>query len=62
MLVASTPGLVLVATTLHVPDLRPGWVERERLVRQLADDRRLTLVCAPAGWGKTFVLSQWHAH
>ena len=29
----------------------------------LADgaDRRVTLLCAPAGWGKTFALSQWHA-
>jgi LuxR family maltose regulon positive regulatory protein len=24
-------------------------------------DRKLTLVCAPAGWGKTVLLSEWHA-
>ena len=54
---------VLVATKLHVPDLRPGLVAREDLVTRLVEgaDRKLTLVCAPAGWGKTLLLSEWHA-
>jgi LuxR family maltose regulon positive regulatory protein len=56
-------GLVLVGTKLHVPAARPGLVERRALVARLVEgrDRRLTLVCAPAGWGKTVVLAEWHA-
>jgi ATP/maltotriose-dependent transcriptional regulator MalT len=54
---------VLVATKLHVPQPRPGLVSRPELVAELtsAVGRKLTLVCAPAGWGKTIVLSEWHA-
>jgi LuxR family maltose regulon positive regulatory protein len=53
----------LVATKLHIPSLRDGLVRRDRLVAQLlaGAERRLTLVCAPAGWGKTVLLAQWHA-
>jgi ATP/maltotriose-dependent transcriptional regulator MalT len=54
---------VLVATKLHVPRLRPGFVSRRELVARLVADRRskLTLVCAPAGWGKSTLLGEWHA-
>ena len=54
---------VLVATKLYVPTPRPGMVARAELVAQLAAgaDRKLVLVCAPAGWGKTSILSEWHA-
>ena len=64
---AASPGAptgpVLVAAKLHVPALRAGMVSRDELVGQLvgADDCKLVLVCAPAGWGKTSVLSQWHS-
>jgi LuxR family maltose regulon positive regulatory protein len=53
----------LVATKLNVPRLRPGLVQRRELVSRLvaANDRKLTLVCAPAGWGKSTLLSEWHA-
>jgi hypothetical protein len=56
-------GPVLVATKLHVPVARAGLVSRGELVGRLtgAGERKLVLVCAPAGWGKTSVLSQWHA-
>jgi LuxR family maltose regulon positive regulatory protein len=56
-------GSVLVATKLYVPTLRPGMVARGELVARLveAGDRKLVLVCAPAGWGKTSVLSEWHS-
>jgi LuxR family maltose regulon positive regulatory protein len=55
-------GPVLVATKLYVPTLRPGMVPRAGLVARLAaGDCKLVLVCAPAGWGKTSVLSEWHA-
>ena len=58
-----TAGPVLVATKLHVPVVRAGLVSRGDLVGRLAGagDCKLVLVCAPAGWGKTSVLSQWHA-
>ena len=56
-------GPVLVAAKLHVPALRAGMVSRGELVGRLAGagDCKLVLVCAPAGWGKTSVLSQWHS-
>jgi hypothetical protein len=56
-------GLVLVAAKLHVPTLRAGLVSRGELVGRLAGagERKLVLVCAPGGWGKTSLLSQWHA-
>ncbi|WP_270028218.1 LuxR C-terminal-related transcriptional regulator [Solirubrobacter phytolaccae] len=52
---------VLVATKLHAPDLERGHVPRDVLVVRLAGGvkGRLALVCAPAGWGKTTLLSQW---
>jgi ATP/maltotriose-dependent transcriptional regulator MalT len=54
---------VLVATKLHVPQPRPGLVPRPELVARLVsgDRHKLTLLCAPAGWGKTVLLSEWHA-
>ena len=64
---AASPGVpagpVLVAAKLHVPALRAGMVSRGELVGRLAGagDCKLVLVCAPAGWGKTSVLSQWHS-
>lgn len=45
-----------------IPPPRAGMVARERLVRQLREARtRLTVVVAPAGWGKTSLLSGWAA-
>jgi LuxR family maltose regulon positive regulatory protein len=60
---AAPSGPVLIATKLHVPEVRPGTVSREALVRRLVEggDRKLALVCAPPGWGKTILLSEWHA-
>ncbi len=52
----------LVATKLRIPP-RPRYeVARSRLVRQLEDGvphHQLTLICAPAGYGKTTLLTQW---
>ncbi len=60
---APAPGHVLVATKLHAPPPREGLVARPELVARLisGQERRLALICAPAGWGKTVLLSQWHA-
>jgi LuxR family maltose regulon positive regulatory protein len=45
-----------------IPPVRAGAIPRERLERQLRQaDTRLTLVVAPAGWGKTSLLSGWAA-
>ena len=53
---------VLVATKLHAPAVRSRLVSRHELVARLgARDRTLTLVCAPAGWGKSTLLSEWRA-
>src|SRR5271170_2527536 len=59
---AAVSGLdVLLATKLHVPRPRPGFVPRPRLVGALDEGlaRRLILVCAPAGSGKTALLADW---
>ena len=52
---------VLLATKLHVPRPQPGFVTRPRLTAQLDQGlgRRLILVCAPAGFGKTVLLAAW---
>src|SRR5215471_12601696 len=53
------PTDVLVATKFHVP--RAGWVPRPRLLTDLARgiNRGLTVVCTPAGFGKTTLLGDW---
>ena len=53
----------LVATKLHVPRPRRGVVARPRLLHRLSDgvQGRLTLVSAPAGFGKTTLLASWLA-
>lgn len=51
----------LIETKLFVPRPRPGLVDRPRLSAALhaGDQVRLTLVSAPAGFGKTTLLSDW---
>lgn len=51
----------LVTTKLRVPRTRPNVVARPRLRETLAlgEGRRLTLVSAPAGFGKTTLLAEW---
>ena len=59
---ASAVGQELLLTTkLHVPRPRPDFVPRQRLLVRLAEGaaRELTLVCAPAGFGKTTLLADW---
>ena len=59
----STPVL---ATKLFAPARRPQLVARPRLVERLDTTldagHRLTLVSAPAGFGKTTLLGDWLAH
>lgn len=58
----STP---LLTTKLYTPPPRPGLVERPRLIARLDEGlrlgHRLTLISAPAGFGKTTLLSAWVA-
>ena len=50
-----------MATKLYVPRLRGGLVTRPRLTERLrkGGESRLTLVSAPAGFGKTTLLAEW---
>jgi LuxR family maltose regulon positive regulatory protein len=56
----STP---LLETKLYVPPVRQEFVSRPRLLEQLdlGLERRLILISAPAGFGKTTLLSEWIA-
>jgi LuxR family maltose regulon positive regulatory protein len=51
----------LLQTKLHVPSIRPGLVLRlpliERLTAGIRSGRKLTLVSAPAGFGKTTLVA-----
>jgi LuxR family maltose regulon positive regulatory protein len=55
----------LLTTKLYIPPVRPQLVARphliERLNRGLDSGHALTLVAAPAGFGKTTLLSEWIA-
>jgi LuxR family maltose regulon positive regulatory protein len=59
----------LLATKLYVPSTRPGLVPRLHLVKRLDEGlrptqgfgRKMTLISAPAGFGKTTLLSEWIA-
>ncbi len=55
----------LLRTKLFVPPLRPQLVPRPHLITQLNQDlqfgRQLTLISAPAGFGKTTLVSEWVA-
>ena len=58
----STP---ILATKLYIPTPRSKIVLRPRLIEQLNDGlatgRKLTLISAPAGFGKTTLVSEWIA-
>ena len=51
----------LLKTKLYIPPVRPEMVLRPRLIAQLNAglQRKLTLISAPAGFGKTTLLSEW---
>ncbi len=51
----------LLSTKLYIPPTRPELVSRPRLIERLNAglDRKLTLISAPAGFGKTMLLSEW---
>ncbi len=53
--------LPLIQTKLHRPPVTEDLVHRPRLLEQLDRNRRhpLTLVSAPAGYGKSTLASSW---
>src|SRR5574339_564472 len=57
---ASAP---ILATKLYIPPPPPNIVARPRLIEQLNEGlstrRKLTLISAPAGFGKTTLVSAW---
>jgi LuxR family maltose regulon positive regulatory protein len=58
----ATPFLT---TKLYIPPPLPSLVERPRLMKRLDEglrlSHRLTLICAPAGFGKSTLVSEWVA-
>jgi LuxR family maltose regulon positive regulatory protein len=52
---------LLVKTKLYIPPIRPEMVPRPRLIERLNAGlhHKLTLISAPAGFGKTTLLSEW---
>ena len=55
------PGLLV--TKLHRPSIPTKWVQRQYLIQKLNDglenNHRVTLVSAPAGFGKTTCVCEW---
>ena len=54
-------AMPLLTTKLYIPPIRPELVSRPRLIEQLNAGLhcKLTLVSAPAGFGKTTLFSEW---
>ncbi len=55
----------VLSTKLYVPPLQPSLVRRPRLVQHLESGyqarKRVTLISAPAGFGKTTIVREWIA-
>lgn len=58
------PAFDLLVSKLRRPSVRPGTLSRSGLVERLArpDGPAIVSVVAPAGYGKTTLLSQWAEH
>jgi len=56
-------GAVLAATKLHIPEVRSEQIARAGLVDGLVSSsrRKLTLIEAPAGYGKTTLIAEWRS-
>ena len=60
---AEEARFVTVRTKVSVPEPRPRALSRPQVVKRLEQGltAKLTLVCAPTGWGKTSALAEWAA-
>jgi LuxR family maltose regulon positive regulatory protein len=59
-IIPAAPWIGLLTTKLSAPRLRPNLVERSRLIQAISNsDSGLTLICAPAGYGKSTLATQW---
>jgi LuxR family transcriptional regulator, maltose regulon positive regulatory protein len=56
-------SIPILATKLFIPVLKPKAILRTRLIKRLNDGlhTKLTLISAPAGFGKTTLVSEWIA-
>ncbi|MEI6179873.1 MAG: hypothetical protein WCP31_03905, partial [Chloroflexales bacterium] len=54
-------SMLLIQAKLHPPQLNRRVIARPRLLAYLREqpERRLTMVVAPAGFGKTTIVAQW---
>jgi LuxR family transcriptional regulator, maltose regulon positive regulatory protein len=54
----------LISTKMRIPPLRSKRVLRPQLTTLLEENstRKLTLLCAPAGYGKTTLVNEWAMH
>jgi LuxR family maltose regulon positive regulatory protein len=52
---------ILLKTKISIPSLRESLVNRNRLLQEITNglQGRITAICAPAGYGKTTLISQW---
>src|SRR5512134_2084443 len=59
------PAVPILATKLYIPPPPPKVVVRTRLIERLSgglsEGCKLTLISAPAGFGKTTLISEWVA-
>jgi LuxR family transcriptional regulator, maltose regulon positive regulatory protein len=59
-------AISILATKLYISPLPPRVVARPRLIKQLTDGlslgHKLTLISAPAGFGKSTLVSEWIAN
>ena len=51
----------ILGTKLRIPHVRPNSIPRVAMLGKLNgwDARKLTLIIAPAGFGKTSIMSEW---
>src|SRR5215216_983452 len=55
-------AITLLQTKISPPVARGDRVSRPRLIRRFSESltHPLTLICAPAGFGKTSLITDWH--
>ncbi|WP_318247305.1 LuxR C-terminal-related transcriptional regulator [Halobacillus litoralis] len=53
----------ILTTKLYTPSLQPKFVQRPHLIERMNENahKKMTLVSAPAGFGKTSLISEWIA-